>query len=369
MKFNARKVLFAALFLAGTQSALAADLGTDAGTSIVNNATVSFDVGGVTQSTTPTGSATFVVDRKVNVVVAKVADNLTVAPGQTGRMLTYTVQNTSNDTLDFKLAASDGGGDFDATNLKIFVDEGNDTWDGTETEVSYIDDLGEDETVTVFVFGDIPLSATNGQSQTIWLAATAAEATGSAGTPGANLAETAGADDPNQVDNVFADGDGPADGDQDGVHSAAAMYQVATTTVAVTKSYTVVCENWNAAGGTCTGNFSAAGQLKPIPGALVEYCILVENNSATVDTTNIAINDPLSAPNTVAANVTWVQDSIRIGATCADYATGSTEDDDAVGADDTDGAAGSYASDTVSSVVNNLAAGSSTATMFRVIID
>ena len=52
--------------------------------------------------------------------------------------------------------ASDGGGDFDATNLKIFVDEGNDTWDGTETEVSYIDDLGEDETVTVFVFGDIP---------------------------------------------------------------------------------------------------------------------------------------------------------------------------------------------------------------------
>ena len=70
-----------------------------------------------------------------------------------------------------------------------------------------------------------------------------------------------------------------------------------------------------------------------------------------------------------AATTKRVWNSIRIGATCADYATGSTEDDDAVGADDTDGAAGSYASDTVSSVVNNLAAGSSTATMFRVIID
>ena len=59
--------------------------GTTAGTSITNNVSVAFNVGGVPQ-TAATASNSFTVDRKVNLTVAEVGSATTqVSPGQTSR--------------------------------------------------------------------------------------------------------------------------------------------------------------------------------------------------------------------------------------------------------------------------------------------
>src|SRR6186713_550227 len=90
-----------ALALLGAQPAFAA--GTTAGSTITNNVTVNYQVGGVGQ-TASTASNTFTVDRKINVTVADVnALTTTVSPGQLAAVTAYTVTNLSNAPLDFAL--------------------------------------------------------------------------------------------------------------------------------------------------------------------------------------------------------------------------------------------------------------------------
>lgn len=347
MKIQTR-LLAAALLLGGIQSAFAADLGTNASTNIVNNASVTFSVNGVSQTAPPPGNAEFVVDRKVDVIVDAVAGT-SVAPLATNQVLTFNVTNKTNDTMDFILSTEQLTGDsFDASNVEIWVDtNGNGTLEtsgGTpDTQQSYIDDLAEDATIKVWVLGDIPDAGddplvADGDTADIALIAQAANPTGNAGAPGAALAETAGADQPTVVDNVFADAAGSATGDivEDGKHSDTATYTVGAASVAVTKTMTVICEN--SAAGVCDGttpNYSAAGQLKPIPGALIQYCILVSNTGGQA-ATDVAISDPVDT-----TNLTWVVESIKTSssATClsanaaAEYAAASAEDDNATAND------------------------------------
>lgn len=364
-----RRALAAVLLLAGAMQVQAADLGTNAGTSVTNEASVSFSVGGVLQTVTPSDDVSFVVDRKVDVVVANVAD-ASVSPNATNQVLEYTVTNKTNDALDFILSTSDGGGTFVATGVEIWVDDGDGNFEGAgqDTLVSYIDNLAEDASATVFVVADIPSGAADGETDVFWLTAQAAAPTGTSGSPGAALAESGAADDPLVVENVFADSDGPAaEGAQDGQHSAAATYTVATTSLSVTKTYKVIYED-----AANTTSFSDAGDLKPIPGALVEFCILVSNGGG-VDAQGVTISDTLGAPNTVISNATWVAESIKVGTSC-DYTTATGYDDDAVdetGDDDATGTSANYNSGTgvVTSNVETLSGGSSTATMFRVILN
>lgn len=361
-------VLTVTALLPFASQVFAADLGTDAGATVSNQASVTFSVSGVVQTVVPSNQADFVVDRKVDVLVANSANN-TVAPNQSDAVLAYTVTNKTNDTLDFLLGASDGGGDFAATGLTVFVESGTTTgYQSGEDTATYINDLDEDEQVVVYVLGDIPAGAANGETNTIWLTATAADSTG---TPGTALVESGAADVAGTVENVFADVDGPAaEGNQDGAHSAPATYTVTATTVAVAKSYKVIWENYDAGTPANSSNFSPAGQLKPIPGALVEYCILVSNNGG-VDATAIQVSDQLgTTPSNVTTYADWLAGSIVIGDDCNDYAGGTGEDDDTTGADETDGASGSFNAGTgvVSTQVDSVTAGNSTATMFRVIL-
>lgn len=353
------KLLAAALLLGSTQWAFAADLGTNANTNIVNNASVTFSVGGVPQTAPPAGNAEFVVDRKVDILVNAVA-GASVSPLATNQVLTFDVTNKTNDTLDFLLSTQQSAGDdFDASNVEIWVDtNGNGVLDTTDpdgagplvadAQQSYIDGLAEDATIKVFVLGDIPDAGTDplvqdNDTADIALVAQAADPTGSVGTPGAALTETAGADQPTVVDNVFADaasaGGYAGDIAEDGMHSDTATYTVGLATVAVSKTMTVICEN--SAAGVCDGttpNYSAANQLKPIPGALIQYCILVSNTGGQA-ATDVAISDPVDT-----TNLTWIVDSIKTSssATCAsanaasEYTAALAEDDNAT-ADDPDG--------------------------------
>lgn len=404
MKFQTR-LLVAGLLLGGVQTAFAADLGTNANTNIVNQASVSFEVGGTLQTAAPSNSAEFVVDRKIDVLVDAVA-GASVAPLATNKTLTFNVTNKTNDTLDFILSLEQLTGDnFDATTPAIWVDtNGNGTLDLTDPDgagplaadiqVSYINDLAEDATIKVWVVSDIPDEGTDpgevqdGDTSDIALTAQAADPTGTMGSPGAALTETAGADQPTVVDNVFADAAGSATGDvaEDGKHSDTATYTVGAATVTVSKSMKVVYEDAANSTNFSEGSSTAyAANLKPIPGALIEYCILVQNAGGQ-SADNVTITDPLDVDPTT-GHLDWVANSIRTNTTC-DYASGTAEDDDKT-AQDPDGAGpqttdeggagptgdlvgadyGVTTADEVTATATNVAAsGGSFAVMFRVIV-
>ena len=101
--------------------------GTTAGSTITNNVTVNFQVGGVNQNSV-SASNSFTVDRKVNFTVAEDGSATTqVSPGQLAAVTAFMVTNTSNAPLDFALAATNrsggtaehGGTDnFDVSNVR-----------------------------------------------------------------------------------------------------------------------------------------------------------------------------------------------------------------------------------------------------------
>ena len=285
-----------AIAAAGATPALAE--GTIAGTDVTNTATISYQVGGVTQTATVTpGTNTFKVDRKVNLTVAELGNLTTnVTPGSLGNATTnvtsFTVTNTSNDTLDFLLtsghgvAAHTGTDNFDVTNMRIYVDTNNngvlDAAEMTATN-NYIDELAPDASKNVFIVADVPNNLANGSVSGITLTAAAAMG-GTAGTPGAALTQTAGANTAG-VDTVFADTAGAVDAVRDGKHSARDDYTVVTATLAIAKYNRIISDPFN-----------DTTNPKAIPGAVIEYCIAVTNTGGA-PATNVAISDPL--PNTV----------------------------------------------------------------------
>ena len=134
MNLSNWKYVAAILLLAGVQQAHAA--GTTQGTSIANTATVDYTVGGVNQPDVSSNTATFVVDRRINLTVAEVGNAYTdVAAGATAQVLTFTVTNSTNGTQDFRFITTNdttgatdpfgGTDDFDPTAIQVFVDSNN----------------------------------------------------------------------------------------------------------------------------------------------------------------------------------------------------------------------------------------------------
>src|SRR5262249_30296588 len=147
----------AVLVLAAGQ---ASAVGTAAGTSISNSASVAYSVGGISQPVTNSNTVTFVADRRINLTVAESGGAYTdVTPGATAQVLTFTVTNSTNATLDFRLTASQkstgsadshGGTDaFDATNPQVYVDSnGNGTYDAGTDVAQFLDEIAADTTKT-----------------------------------------------------------------------------------------------------------------------------------------------------------------------------------------------------------------------------
>ena len=265
---------------------------TIAGTDISNSATVDYKIGTVDQDQLTSNTLTFEVDRKVDLIVTKTGD-ASVSPNAQDEVLTFTVQNKTNDTIDIQLSTEDGGGTFAATNVQVWVEDGTTLGfqSGEDDQVSVLDALIPDQTETVYIVADIPNTATDTQTDIFWLSAQARTNDAAAGTVGAAFLETADVDDPAVIDNVFADLDGPAaEGAQDGQHSDDGTYTVAAAALTVTKSYKVIFEHYDTdgAGPDVSVNYSALGEEKPIAGALVEYCILIENGTA-VDAKSVTV--------------------------------------------------------------------------------
>lgn len=270
-----------ALIALSASPALAA--GTTAGDTITNIVTVDFQVGGVNQ-TAVTATDTFTVDRKVNVTVAEVGSATTsVSPGATQQATTFTVTNLSNDTIDLDLSvAQPTGDDFDVTNVVYYLDDGDGVFDAGDTLITYLDEIAEDQTVTVHVVGDVPLGQATGDVAQVILTADA-HAGGTASSLGAELVATTGANTTG-VDTVLADGAGDTDAPNDGAFSDTDSYTVSAAALSAVKSSRIISDPVN-----------NTNNPKAIPGAVIEYCIAVSNASGSATATGVTVSDTLPA--------------------------------------------------------------------------
>jgi uncharacterized repeat protein (TIGR01451 family) len=348
----------------GGGSAASAATGTPAGTSINNTASVSFTVGGTPQSAS-SNTATFVVDKKVNLTVAMVGTAATqTSLGATDAVTTFTVTNLTNSVQDFQLTALQqvislpgllGADNFDVTNVRVFVDSNNNgVYDAGVDTATYIDELAPDANATVFIVANVPNTAGENTATVELRAQTLAG--GQAGTQGALVLATILADTPGAVDTVFADAAGPVDAVRDGAASAGNAYVIGTTTVTVNKSSTVISDPLD-------------GLLLPkaIPGATIKYCIVVHNAGP-------GIASGMTVADVIPANMTYMPSSITVGGIAIGNVCsvdGTTEDDDAVGADESDPNGGSFdsASNTVRGTLPTLAPLASTTVTFQATVN
>ncbi len=246
--------------------------GTAAGTDINNSVSLSYKVGGVDQTPVGSNTDTFVVDRKIDVIVT--ADNtpLDVPPSAQDQNLSFTIVNQGNDTEKFDLAGAYNltGDNFDPQNCSII--------DSNGSSVNQVT-LNEDANTTVYVSCDIPDANTvhADDNGTVSLKATVNGRTNNSGD----------LDNPTVVQNVFADGHGTDDNDHEGDYSTRGTYHIVSPNLTASKSSCVIDDPVN---GTTNP--------KRIPGATVRYVIEVKNSGNT-DAQNVQTTDAIDSHLTI----------------------------------------------------------------------
>jgi uncharacterized repeat protein (TIGR01451 family) len=254
---------------------------TTAGTSISNTATVNYSVGGVSQTAVPSNASAFLVDKKVDLTVAK-GSGVTTVPGGSNIGLPFTVANTGNASDSFTLTAANvaAGDNFDTTAFAVYLDvNGNGVYDaGTDTAIAAPVTIARDASIKVLIVSTIPGTVINGNTANMTLTATTTST------------KTAGAESATVVDVVFADAA------NDGTEKDTNTYTISTATLAVVKSAVVISDPVN-----------NATNPKAIPGAVVEYTITVTNSGAAAATA-VTLTD------NIPANTTYVAGSMKLGA-------------------------------------------------------
>jgi uncharacterized repeat protein (TIGR01451 family) len=324
-KMNRTKRLLASasvLAVAAFAASPASAAGTAAGSTITNTVTVDYKVGTISQ-TQQSASDSFTVDRKINLTVAEVSSaTTTVSPGQTAAVTAFTVTNASNATLDFALAATQAAGgtaahggtdNFNVSNVKMYLDTDNSGgFNAGDTQVTYLDQVAADASITVFVVADVPLGRSTGDVADVRLTATAAEAT-AAGSLGATVTQTVGANTAG-MDTVFADSAAGGNVALDGIAFAEDDYTVSAAALTAVKTSKIISDPVN-----------NSTNPKMIPGAVVEYCIAVANGAGGATATNITLSDALPANTSYLAAFGIKVNGTVTGATCnADGAAGGS---------------------------------------------
>jgi uncharacterized repeat protein (TIGR01451 family) len=266
--------------------------GTPSGTTINNTATVDYSVGNVAQ-TQISAAASFVVDTRIDFNVEEVSDNATpVHPGQTNVVATFRLTNTGNGTQGFALTAVNEPDDeelfgnedtLDVDNVRVFVDDGSGSYDGADTAVN-VDSLATDPdgvSVLIFVVADIPAGATSDDYANVRLTAQATEV-------GFTTPLTESASDTAGVDIVIADTD------RDNSETDVDQYDVSFA-LTITKNVLLISDPLN-----------NTTDPKAIPGAVMQYTIVVTNTSTTSDADAVTVTD------NIPANTTFVSGSIRL---------------------------------------------------------
>ena len=306
---------------------------TQAGTEITNDALLNFSVGGVTQDQISTadegqdGTSRFRVDRRLNVLVERVGGAaVSVAPGAQGVLLSFDVTNQSNDTIDILLGLSRNetndvfGLDSDAISEPATVagvctadSEGNCGTslgaEGTSDGTFRLPEVDAGETVRIVVQFNIPSGAVNGDFDAWSLVAAVTDPDDDNALVVADSREEA--DDPDVVQNVFADQAGDlrydfendvasteSDESRSGQHSATNQFVIAAAVMTIAKSSRVVWDPVNGFGfGFVAGNAppfnDEATDVNPrrIPGAVIEYTVTVSNAEDAATATGVEVSD------------------------------------------------------------------------------
>lgn len=299
------------LFIAGNAGAT----GTPAGTIITSSVSMTYEKSGVPQPPLA-GTASFAVDRVINMLVTKNAD-ATIAPGSINEALLFLVSNTGNTAARFALGAvSKATNTWTMDAVRVYRDNNNSGgWDVGDTP--YIDagtfgDVVSDASITVLVVANTPAGVSPGQAAKYDLTAAAVDA----GT--LNLSVQTNGPGTAGIDTVFAESAGSAvgDGSRDGKHSADGTYTAGKAVVpVVTMTKTVaILDQW--------------GGSLPIPGATLRYTITATANGTA---NNVVVSDPLPTntsfiPNTLKLNNSALTDAADadagdVGGTTADTIT------------------------------------------------
>jgi uncharacterized repeat protein (TIGR01451 family) len=274
------------------------------------------------------------VDNKINVTVVTtdVSPGAAVAPGQVAATplpnppayVTFTVTNTGNTTQDFILSNTNpaigttspfgGTSEFAVSSCRTFVESlpvADGLQIGTDSEVTYLDNIAEDATATVYLVCNTPLAAADTHDAVVGLVAEAVDAGGSVGTPSASytVGQLTAANTQAGVEIVAADalGSEASDVARDAKHSARSAYVIASAALAVSKTVTTLCDPFN-------GNTSP----KNIPGAIVRWTITIAN-TGSASATLVQVSDALDAVNTTFDN------NLVTGVGTCDSATGTPE--------------------------------------------
>ncbi len=262
--------------------------GTTVGTNVKNTATLSFSVGDVEQAEVVSNEDSFVVDKKIDMLLTHDDDpkHVIVVANKQDEQRSFTLTNESNDVQKYSLSVTNLSGDTydskvdsaDMQNLEISIDGGT-TW-ATGSVVT--ETLDADATLSILVRGDVLDSATDGEVMNIQLEATAVKDDGTT----AEVSTTT-ADDKAAVDTVLGEGAGVTDFGNtpfDGKYSAWAGYLVNTANIDLTKLSCVFSDEVT----------TDATLAKRIPGATVVYVFDLNNTSASTDATGITLSDTLS---------------------------------------------------------------------------
>lgn len=360
-----------AVALVAMSSTPALAVGTTAGDSITNNVSVSFEVGGETQ-TAVTDSDTFTVDRKIDVNVNFTgATPVSVSPGQDQAGLAFDVTNLSNDVVDLDLSTVlTGGTAANIENIEIYLDsDGDGALSAAEIAagpITFLDEVAADdgagtETVSVVVVADITTDAVNDDTFDIVLVADAHEA-GGIGSLGSEITATVGANTAGE-DTVLADGNGGTgeEADNDGAFSDQGQFEVAGALVTVVKSSRIISDPVN---GTT--------DPKAIPGAVIEYCIAVSNGVDAATASAVVVSDDLPA------DVTFTENDfgIFVDGTAVIDNSGATPVATCSGGSDGEGTTASFTAgggtgglDLVSGSLSPIAASTTRSLYFRVTIN
>jgi len=285
-------------------------LGTDAGVTVSNQATVAYSVNTEAQTpieSDPAGNSTpgagspteFLVDRRVDFTITEIGGLHTeVSPGDAQAFTEFQLTNNGNAIMDFDLNLVDltsgdpdvhGATDTDDTmsNFQIRVANGDGAAGVPDyaADLDFIDELGEEGVVVIYVFADAGALLPNDAYDNFTLNATAADDAGAAATPGvldALLTESAGVDDPTLIESVFAnasgaDGSGNAtEGDDDGFH-------VNSAELVITKISAVISDPF--------------GSGKALPDAVIEYTVTIDNTAGAVVAENVVLTDTIQIAN------------------------------------------------------------------------
>ncbi len=355
--------VWACLLLIAPQISWAA--ATPSGTTISSLATLTYVIGADPSSTATSNTVSFLVDKKVNLLVAEVSGSATsVNIGQIGAVTTFSVTNLGNDPQGFNLTAALASGNpapggtapfttnnFSATGLQVFVDSNaNGAYDPVIDTATSILTLAAGASQTVFIVANLPGTVLNGQQSVVSLTATAVVPTTMTALVATLGGNTAG------VDVVFVDSKGVATGDitRDAKHSAYAAYLAKGVNLVLTKSVASVLD--------------PNGTAVLMPGAMMTYQIAVVL-SGTGTATNLMITDPLPA------NTTYVPGSITVTCVSGTYTGGacgtSTTPQPAATKTDTntDTDFADFTTNTVSVSLGNVAAPANVVITFRATIN